>query len=125
MYALFKMNFGCETYLLKMNSRNRKLLCKLRTSNMPLPVETGRWIGVRREDRLCPLCNNDVGDEYHYLFLCENPSIQTHRRKFIPNYYTIHPNMSKFQGLLTICNVNRLRGLCCFLLALERILKAI
>ena len=32
-----------------------------------LPVETGRWRRIRREDRQCHLCRLDIGDEYHYM----------------------------------------------------------
>jgi len=29
------------------------------------------------------------------------------RSKFIPNYYKSNPNMNKFGGLLSICNVHK------------------
>ena len=34
-----------------------------------LPIETGRWKGLDRCDRLCPECQV-LGDEEHYLFHC-------------------------------------------------------
>ena len=36
-----------------------------------LEVETGRWKGVVREDRICLLCKKNMGDERHFLTSCE------------------------------------------------------
>lgn len=63
-----------------------KILCK-RTSEMKLPVETGKWRGLQRNDRICTLCNMGIGDEFHYLFLCNNTNVKQLRSKFIPSYY--------------------------------------
>ena len=49
----------------------RKLMGKLRCGCAKLEVETGRWRGVAREDRICLLCNNGMGDERHFLTSCE------------------------------------------------------
>ena len=48
-----------------------KQISKLRTSNCKMQIETGRWQNISREDRICHLCRDEVGDEYHYLFLCK------------------------------------------------------
>ena len=32
---------------------------------------TGRWRGVAREDRICLLCKEDIGDESHFITSCE------------------------------------------------------
>ena len=38
---------------------------------MSLEIETGRYIGTPRDERLCKVCNcNTVEDEYHFLFSC-------------------------------------------------------
>ena len=48
--------------------RERQAINKFRTSAHNLPVETGRYLGITdRAQRLCPLCNQGVGDEPHYL----------------------------------------------------------
>jgi hypothetical protein len=54
---------------------------KLQTSNLRLPIETGRWYNIPREDRKC----NGIGDEFHILFLCENEIVVILRNKYIPN----------------------------------------
>ena len=38
--------------------------------NLELPIETGRWFNIERDDRICHLCNSDVGDEFYYIFNC-------------------------------------------------------
>ena len=38
---------------------------------MPLRVETGRYVGLPYEERICELCNKGVEDELHVLFVCE------------------------------------------------------
>ena len=47
------------------------LLCRIRTTNIKLPIETGRWQNIPRENRKSILCNRfQIGDEYHYIFEC-------------------------------------------------------
>jgi hypothetical protein len=46
------------------------LLCRFRTTNNKLPIETGRWQNIPRENRKCKckLCNrSQIGDEYHTI----------------------------------------------------------
>jgi hypothetical protein len=38
--------------------KNAVLLCRFRTYNTKLPIETGRWLNIPRLDRVCILCNN-------------------------------------------------------------------
>jgi hypothetical protein len=48
-------------------------LCKFRTTNHKLPIETGRWNNIDRVNRICTKCNNiTIGDEYHYIIECEH-----------------------------------------------------
>lgn len=47
-------------------------LARFRTGSHKLAVETGRWHGVARENRLCQVCKCGlVEDESHFLFDCE------------------------------------------------------
>ena len=48
----------------------RIIITRWRLSCIPLEVETGRYKGVERENRLCPFCNV-LEDEEHALFHCE------------------------------------------------------
>ena len=39
---------------------------------MVMHVDIGRWVDIKREDRLCQVCHSsrDVEDEQHFLFSC-------------------------------------------------------
>ena len=52
--------------------KERRAISKFRTSAHNLPVETGRYLGIKdRSQRLCPFCNKGVGDEIHYVTECK------------------------------------------------------
>ena len=78
-----------------------------------LPVETGRWRRIPRENRLCHLCHLDIGDEYHYLLTC-NYFINL-RRQYIDRTLFVRPNVMKFSMLLNTKNPAKLRKLCIFI----------
>ena len=54
---------------------------------MKFPIETGRWQHIARNDRICTFCRANIGDEFHFLFICKHELIADFRSKFIPNYY--------------------------------------
>ena len=70
-YRIFKESFGFEKYLDKLTTKDRITFCRFRTCNHKLPIETGRWINVERNERKCIFCDkNDIGDEFHYILVC-------------------------------------------------------
>ena len=70
-YMLFKENCDFEDYLDILSDKERITLCKFRTTNHRLIIETGRWHNIDRDDRICTLCNAGlIGDEFHYLLEC-------------------------------------------------------
>ena len=72
LYRNFKDGLTFEKYLVTLPVNLRQSLIRFRTSNHKLPIETGRYLNILRENRLCTLClANDIGDEYHYMFICE------------------------------------------------------
>ena len=71
LYRSYKENFVFEKYLVFLPTLYCKAVCKLRTSNHKLTIETGRYIGTPRNQRYCNMCDmNVVGDEYHFVFEC-------------------------------------------------------
>ena len=44
-------------------------IIKFRLGSHKLPIETGRWKGLDRCDRVCPECKV-LGDEEHFLYTC-------------------------------------------------------
>ena len=80
-YVLLKNEFKLELYLLKLSQVNFTWLCKLRTCNMKIPIETGRRENIPKEKRLCTFCNDGIGDEFHYFFTCKSTDINLLRCK--------------------------------------------
>jgi hypothetical protein len=60
------------SYLVQLPYDLRKAYCNYRCLNHRLPIEKGRFWGVKRDDRICDLCDLEhIGDEFHYLFECK------------------------------------------------------
>ena len=102
--------YGFKEILDDINPGLAYYFLKYRTSNHKLPVETGRWANIPFHERKCPLCINDLGDEFHYLFVC--PQFDEKRKKFIKPYYYRHPNMIKTKDLFTNTDIDVIRKLC-------------
>ena len=83
-------------------------ITQLRTSNLRLPMEVGRWYGIPKENRHCTLCLKNIGDEFHVLFKCENDVISDFRNNFIPSYYCKNPNVQKMEGMFSNCHIKLL-----------------
>ena len=110
-YNIFKENFRLEDYLTTLPQNIWTRLLKFRTSNHHLPVETGRWNNIPLEDRMCTLCNNnDIGDEFHYLFTC--PFFNNSRKTLLKPYYYNKPNTLKFKQLMTDNKISIRKKLC-------------
>jgi hypothetical protein len=102
-YRMYKTVFGADSYFYNLPANNVLTILKFCTTNNQLPVNKLRFQTIPRCDRLCVLCDlNDIGDEYHYLFVC--PHFAHARQKFIKRYYSVHPSAFKFQQLFTSRN---------------------
>ena len=71
-YKLFKESFQTEVYVqINMPKSTRSFIAQLRSGVLPLSIETGRFLNLKVEERLCRFCeNNAVEDELHFLFNC-------------------------------------------------------
>ena len=69
-----------------------------------LPIETGRWANILKQNRKCHL-DLEIGNEFHYLFICSYPQISELRFFLIPEYYLRNPSLHKLQGMLSLCMV--------------------
>ena len=113
-YGLFKNEFRLEPYLLKLSLVNfTSWLCKLRTCNMKMPIEIGRWGRISHRKKYL-FCSDGIGDELHYLFTCKSTDINLLRCKYIPPYFYNNPNVYKVKGMLSICHVQLLTNVCKF-----------
>ena len=64
---------GCQSRCVDVGSKRiRRMLAKLRGGTAELRVETGRWNGLKREERICKQCTmGEVENEEHFLLRCE------------------------------------------------------
>ena len=83
-YHIFKTTFSFETYLIELSRKDATSLCKFRTGSNKIPIITGKFNNIDRDKRICPLCNSDIGDEFHYIFICT--FFETSRNKLIRQY---------------------------------------
>ena len=64
------------------STRERMVMLKLRGGTAAFQVETGRWQGVKREDRVCQECSSsEVEDVTHWLLRC--PAWSSHRQPLL------------------------------------------
>ena len=71
-YRKFKDNFIVEPYVKNtMPKKYRSAFAKFRCGVAPLRLETGRYEGLKEEERQCILCeNNDIESELHVIMCC-------------------------------------------------------
>ena len=121
-YKLVKKDFKFEDYLKRLSLDKRIYITKLRTSNLKLPIETGRWSNIPKENRICTFCYEHIGDEFHTLFTCKNQDISLLRRKFIPRYYWDPARTHKMIGLFSLCNTQLLTNVSVFIKKMNMLL---
>ena len=62
---------GYEVQCVEVKCKRRRILVQLRSGTTALEVETGRWQGVRREERVCRNCRSEeVENVDHWLLRC-------------------------------------------------------
>ena len=100
LYSKYKENNEQERYINKIkNKAYRQTLSRFRLSSHQLEIETGRYVGLERDERLCRKCNTRmVEDEYHFLLIC--PHYNDIRMKYFSRYFCHWPTMSKFKSLM-------------------------
>ena len=70
-YKLFKTSWETEQYVrLIMPQSHRSAFAKFRSGVAPLRIETGRYEGLRVNERICPFCRDCTEDEFHVVFQC-------------------------------------------------------
>ena len=70
-YKLFKSDFYVEPYLLvNMPKCHRAAFAKFRCGVAPLAIETGRYLNLHVNQRVCFNCSTEVEDEQHVFMRC-------------------------------------------------------
>ena len=120
-YLTVKNNFGFEKYLDKiMSFEQRRTLTRFRISAHKLAIETGRYKGIPRHDRMCTRCtDNTVEDERHFLFSCnhhtqEREALMSIINENCKNFSLLNID-AKLVWLLNNENIDILCALCTFL----------
>ena len=98
-YRMYKSSFKFEDYICLLPPKSRRTLMRFRTTNNSLPVQKERFFNVPRSERVCTFCDREeVGDEFHYLFICD--ALYEQRKKILPVSFWKRPNAVKFGKLL-------------------------
>ena len=72
-YSKVKVKLKQELYLQLQNQKNRNAIRDLRISTHKLNIETGRYKGINRDERLCEQCEQNTAEtEEHFLTECPN-----------------------------------------------------
>ena len=83
LFCKLKSEFGMSPYLSSsIPSKSKIAISKFRLSSHNLPVETMRYLGLQRHQRLCPFCSTGVGNELHYITDYDHPSFIKLRENF-------------------------------------------
>ena len=110
-YCIYKESFAFENYINKLDDKDVFTLCRFRTVNHKLPIESGRWKNIPRENRTCNLCNsNEIGDEFHYILECTYFSEE--RKECIDEKFCTNINTLKFKAVMNFSKQSKLKKLC-------------
>ena len=67
-YRMLKTEFETEAYVKCILGRQqRSAFARFRCGTAAIRIETGRYEGLLKNERICPVCENVVEDEYHVL----------------------------------------------------------
>ena len=90
----------------------RRLFTCFRLSAHSLAIESGRYNGAERINRICQQCNsNMVESEYHFLLICNKHNDL--RKKYLSK--STWPNLAKFNKMMSTHNKNLLNNICRFI----------
>ena len=92
-YITFKTEYNTEDYVKAyLSKQERSFLAQLRCGVLPLRIETGRFSGLKPEERVCQLCDSgEIEDEKHFILTCDR---YTNQRQILfrhlnPSFYPI------------------------------------
>ena len=93
MYKEIKYIVKYEDYL-ELPLYLRNVLTKLRISNYPLRIETGRYCSssLTINNHTCPICEDTVEDELHFVFDCHLDHLLEEHREMLLYLQSIYPS---------------------------------
>ena len=94
LYKKIKSKFGMEEYLLRIENREiRQSVIKFRMSGHKFPTESDRYLKIPKELRICDICREGIGDEYHYFLYCNHVLLELTRDSFINKLRNINESL--------------------------------
>ena len=112
LYKGYKSELALEKYLINLPDELRICMSKFRMCNHKLPIELGRHNNIERNLRKCNKCGIDIGDEYHYLFICDY--FKDERSMFIQGSFYKKPSVDKFCTLMSTASNKKITKLAKF-----------
>ena len=105
-YVKLKDSFDVEYYVaLNLTRQQRSILAQLRCGILPINIETGRLRSIKRENRICTMCNmEEVEDELHFIFNC--PFYNDLRYNFLNNVPFSCNNHSLAECFNILCEIH-------------------
>ena len=99
-FKTISKHFKLEKYITSVDvEKHRIALSRFRCSAHKLMIEEGRFRGIERSLRICPLCPmNSFEDEYHFILVC--PVYRELRKSHLPKFYCRWSSKNKFIKLL-------------------------
>lgn len=125
-YVKFKREYCPEPYLKSvLNRQHRSALAQIRCGILPLSIETGRYLNIPEEYRLCLLCDQNVTEsETHFIFHCSKYA--SLREQYFEEIAHVHPNFlalsddDKFVILMSESSVKKTANFVCQCFELRR-----
>lgn len=106
-------NIWPDQFFNNLTNRQIRILTAFRTRNQRFCIEVVRWKSREKNERLCQLCNKDLGDKFHFLF--QREKFKNKRKLYIKPLYLRCPNTLKYSQLINTKNKTELRKLCTFI----------
>ena len=91
---VINLNFLFKSFSINLPDDLRICMSKFRMCNHKLPIELRRYNNIERNLRKYNKCGIDIGDEYHYLFICDY--FKYERSMFIQGSYYKKPNYHNY-----------------------------
>ena len=99
MYRQFIGSHDVKPYLkLDIDVHVKRIMAKFRLGVSDVNVHKFRYRAHSNNDLTCPLCNESIEDEVHFVLCC--PAFDHIRQKYIPAKYTNQPNLFRLSLLL-------------------------
>ncbi len=106
MHALLAFTVACSNSCMFHCAEDTRLLSRFRCGCHGILVDTGRWVGTERKERLCQVCHSlhNVEDEQHFIFDC--PAYSHIRKK----HANLFQQTCAVPGFIAQCEPNACRG---------------